>query len=140
LDYKLEEAYGMKFLAKSLFGNKAWLKVKHSTDVKTWKKYALGILSAIETSAETTVEIADDEGFYDLLSWVEFGQNSIKGADNTEMVFASLAPTLANINFHQSGLVPSNVFQKQVTLRHKINWKLDALRSVQYVQNKKKGN
>lgn len=137
LDYKLEEAYGMKSLVESLFGNKAWLEVKHSTDVKIWKKYALRILSAIETSAEATVEIADSDWFNELHSLVEFWQGRIKGAENTEMVFASLAASLANINFHQLGFIPSNVLQKQITLRHKSNWKLDVFRSVQYVQTKK---
>ena len=137
MDYKLEEAYGMKSLVESLFGNRAWLEVKHSTDVKTWEKYSLRILSAIEVSAKATVEIADKDWLEELHLLVEFGQGSIKRAENTEMIFASLAASLANISFHQLGFVPSNVLQKQVTLRHKSNWTLDAFRSVQYVQNKK---
>ncbi len=137
MEYRLEEAYGMKSLVENLFGKKAWLEVKHSTDVKTWKKYALKILSAIETSAEATVEIADNDWFNELHSLVEFGQGRIKGTNNTEMVFASLAASLANISFHQLGFVPSNVLQKQVTLRHKRHWKLNEFRSVQYVQNKR---
>lgn len=136
MDYNLEDAYGLKSIVECLFGNRAWLDVKHATDVKTWKKYSIRILSAIECSAKATVEIVDNEWFDELNSLVEFGKSNLSSAETTEEIFASLSSSLTRISFFQIGRVPSNVLRKQVTLRHRRNWKLNQFRSVQYVQSK----
>ena len=136
MEYNLEYAYGMKSLVENLFGKNAWLEMKHSTDLRKWKKYSTRILSAVECSAKATVEIVDDEWFDELNSMVELGKNQIKTVKTTEEVFAYLASTLANISFLQLGRIPSNVRHKQVSLRHQSNWKMNQYRSVQYVQSK----
>jgi hypothetical protein len=136
VEYNLEDAYGLKSLVENLFGNRAWLDIKHATDVKTWTKYSTRILSAIEFSAKVTVEIADDEWFKELNSVIEHGKARIKLAKSTEQIFAALSASLANISFLQLGRVPTAVRGERVTLRHQGNWKLNQFRSVQYVQSK----
>lgn len=135
MKYNLEEAYAMKSLVENLFGRNAWYEVKHSTDIKTWKKYAIRILSAISVTAHATVQIADPDWHKELDSIVQLGKDRMKYAKDTEAVFASLAGTLGMINFHQFGQMPQNLTKSKVTLRHQSNWKLDQFRSVQYVQN-----
>jgi len=135
LKYNLEEAYGLKSVIEELFGSNAWYEIKHATDVQTWKKYSIKILSAIELSAKSTVKISDNEWFSELNSLIEFGKDRIKRAKSTEEIFSGLSASLANISFFQLGRMPSNSLRKQVTLRHKGNWNLSQFRSVQYVQN-----
>ena len=110
--------------------------VKHSTDVKTWKKYSIRILSAIEHSAKSTIEIVDDDWFDELSALAEHGKERISDAKSPEAIFFSLSSSLANICFLQLGRIPSNAMKKQVSLRHLGNWKLNQYRSVQYVQSK----
>ena len=136
MEYNLESAYGLKSLVENLFGNKAWLEIKHATDVKTWKKYSIKILSAIEFTAMSTVEIADSEWFKELNVLVEFGKKRINSSKSTEEIFAALSASIANISFFQLGRLPNNTRCKQITLRHQGNWKFNEFRSVQYVQNK----
>jgi len=136
LKYNLESAYGLKSLVEDLFGKKAWVEVKHATDVKTWKKYSLKIISAIELAAKSTVEISDNEWFQELNSIVEHGKGRINRSKSTEEIFASLSASVASISFFQLGRLPNNSCRQQVTLRHKGNWKFNEFRSVQYVQNK----
>lgn len=111
------------------------MEIKHSTDLKVWKKYSERILSAIECSAKATVEIADDEWFDELASIIKHGKGRIKSAKDTEQLFAALSASLAEISFLQLGWIPNHIRSEQVTLRHSGNWKLNPFRNVQYVQN-----
>lgn len=118
-----------------MFGKRAWLEIKHATDLKVWKKYSVRTLSAIECSARATVQIADDEWFDELASIIKHGKERIKSAKDTEQLLAALSASLAEISFFQLGAIPDHVRSQQVTLRHPGNWKLSSFRSVQYVQS-----
>ena len=136
MKYNLEDAYALKSVVENLFGNRAWLEIKHATGVATWKKYSIKILSAIQISAKATVEISDSEWHSELHELIEHNKKIIKLAKDTEQIFASLSGALANISFFQLGRMPSNLTCNQVTLRHPGKWKLNQYRSVQYVQTK----
>ena len=137
LKYNLENCYALKSLIERLFGNRAWLDIKHSTDLRRWKKYSTRILAAIECSAKASIEIVDDEWFEGLAKIIEHGKKRIKSAKDTEQLFATLSASLAEISFFQIGAIPNHRMQQQVTLRHPGNWKLNAFRCVQYVQSSK---
>jgi hypothetical protein len=131
----MEDGYVLKHLFENLFGKKAWYDVKHSTDIAKWKKYCDRLLSAIEVSANATVQIADDHWFDELAREVSHGKKLIKLSEDFEQLFANLAGSLGNISFLQLGLIPTRLSQASITLRHSCNWQLDHYRSVQYVQN-----
>jgi len=133
--YNMEDGYVLKHLFENLFGRKAWLDLKHSTDLPKWKNYCARLLSAIEVSAKTTIQVVDEQWLRELAAQVEHGKNLIKLSKDFEQLFASLAGSLGNISFLQLGLIPTRLTQDSVTLRHTSNWKLDSYRSVQYVQN-----
>lgn len=137
MQYNIEDGYPLKALVEKLFGNRAWLEIKHATNLPRWKKYTKRILSAIETSAKATIEIADNEWFEELSELIQHGKQRIKTAKNTEQLFANLSASLAEISFFQIGHIPNHSRLKQTTLRHPGNWKLDSFRSVQYVQSTK---
>ena len=136
MEYNLESACALKHVIEDLFGRDAWYEIKHATDFPTWKKYSLKILSAVEFSAESTVEVCDKEWLKELKSRIEHGKKMISLTKDTEQLFSALAAALANVSFLQLGRVPSNALRKKVTLRHSGNWKLSQYRCVQYVQNK----
>ena len=132
----LEDAYGLKSLFENVFGKKAWCDLKHSTDLKRWKKYSIRLLEAIEFSAKSTVEVSDEGWFQELESNVEHGKVMINLAKDFEQLFANLAAALGRISFLQLGLIPSRPpHLNQVTLRHASDRKLNNYRSVMYVQN-----
>jgi len=137
MKYNLEEGYPLKALIEKLFGNRAWLEIKHSTSLANWKKYSIRILSAIETSAKATIEVADNTWFEELSELIEHGKTRIKTAKNTEQLFANLSASLAEVSFLQIGQVPNHSRFNQTTLRHPCNWKLNSFRSVQYIQSRK---
>ena len=117
MEYVIENGYAFKSLVERLFGKRAWMEIKHSTDLKVWKKYSERILSAIECSAKATVEIVDDEWFDELSSIITHGKRRIKSARDTEQLFVALSASLAEISFFQLVSIPNNIRSKQVTLR-----------------------
>lgn len=133
--YNMEDGYGLKHLFENLFGQKAWYELKHSTDIRIWKKYCTRLISAIEVSANATVQIADEAWFEQLLTEVTHGKEMLKRSEDFEQLFANLAASLGTLSFLQLGLVPRRLMEESITLRHPANWKLDRYRSVQYVQS-----
>lgn len=133
--YNMEDGYALKHLFENLFGQKAWLDIKHSSDLAKWKKYCTRLLSAIEVSARATIQIVDDQWLIELAAEVEHGKSLVKLSEDFEQLFANLAGSLGNISFLQLGHIPTRLTQDSVTLRHPSNWNLDCYRSVQYVQN-----
>ncbi|MFA5985281.1 MAG: hypothetical protein WC782_14795 [Methylococcaceae bacterium] len=133
--YNEEDGYALKHLFENLFGRSAWVEIKHSTDLRQWKKYSARVLSALEVSAKATIQVADADWFNQFTSIIEFGKDRVNSSKDFEQLFSSLAATLGEISFLQLGMMPRRLTQENKTLRHKINWKLDRYRSVQYVQN-----
>lgn len=133
--FNMEDAYGLKHLFENCFGRKAWYELKHCTDIVIWKKYCGRLLSAIEVSAKSTVQIADEAWFEQLSGEVEHGRKIVQLSEDFEQLFANFSASLGTISFLQLGLIPSRLTVESVTLRHPSNWKLDRYRSVQYVQS-----
>jgi hypothetical protein len=133
--YNEEDGYALKHLFESLFGRNAWLEIKHSTNLRQWKKYSIRVLSALEVSAKITVQVADEEWFGQFASTIEHGKRRVNSSKDFEQLFASLAASLGELSFLQLGMMPMRSTQENITVRHQSNWKLDRYRSVQYVQN-----
>lgn len=93
------------------------------------------LLSAIEVSAKSTVEIAGEFWFEELSGEVGHGKEMVRLSEDFEQLISNLPASLGSISFLQLGLVPRRLTVESVTLRHSSNWKLDRYRSVQYVQN-----
>jgi hypothetical protein len=145
MEYQESDCYALKSLIGDLFGEKAWIEIKHSTDLSRWKKYCKRLLSSIECSAKQTVKVADDERFGELSNTVKFGKTRINGSENFEGLFSGLSTTLATISFLQLGKVPCHIRRNSVKAGNNNNWDLSETRSVQYVQStnqklKKHGN
>lgn len=133
--YNEEDGYALKHLFESLFGRDAWLEIKHSTDLRQWKKYSVRVLSALEVSAKATIQVVDEEWFSQFTSIIEHGKSRVNSSKDFEQLFANLAASLGEVSFLQLGMMPKRSTQENISLRHQGNWKLDCYRSVQYVQN-----
>ncbi len=100
MEYNLESAYALKHVIENLFGRDSWSEIKHATDLKTWKKYSIRILSAVEFSAVSTIEVYDKEWLKELKSTIRHGKEMINLTRNTEELFSTLAAALANTSFY----------------------------------------
>ena len=127
-------AIALKSLMEQVFGKKAWLDLKHCQDLNTWKKYTKRLLSSIEVSIKSTVQISDDDWLKEISSEIEHGKKTLDSSKELDILFANLSAALASISFLQIGFIPQRFGQQNVAAKTGENWKLDAFRSVQYVQ------
>jgi len=135
--YNQEYGYALKILFENLFGISAWYDIKHSTDLKKWKSYSKKALSALEISAQATVQVVDNNWEKEFYSIIEFGRKRIDSSKYFEQLLSNLAASFGELSFLQLGMLPRRKGIKKVTLRHPSDWKLDRYRSVQYVQSAK---
>ena len=127
--------YPMKDVFEVILGTASFRAVKDYGSLKTWKIETVRLLRAIALSIAETVEVADEEWKADVQAEIEFGISIAKSATKIDELFAGLAATLATLVFLQVGFLPRDHRKvKRVTLSPR-NWKLNSVRSVQYVQN-----
>lgn len=133
--HDLSQYFPMKAIFESILGNTSFMKVKDCGSFKAWKKESINLLKAVAISINTTVEIADDEWRLEINSEIQDGIKSIKTTKEIDEMFCILAATLTTISFLQIGFLPRDHWKsKRVSLISQ-NWKLNSVRSVQYVQN-----
>ena len=135
LKHDLSQHYPLKAAFEQVFGKSAFAELKECSDFKIWKKHCLKLLSAIGVAVHETVKIVDEEWFEEIDVHLEHGKEITKTAKSADELFASLSATLMRIVFLQIGFVPRRHSMDKVPLS-KEYWKLDSVRSVQYVQSK----
>ena len=130
----IERYYALKAMFERIWGKGTYLDLKHCSDLRVWKRYCERTLRATEMAVSETVLISDDEWHKELSEIIEHGIRGLKSAKHFDDLFQYFAAAYAEISFHQIGLMPSGNPANRSQLR-KGNWRLDAFRSVQYVQN-----
>ena len=91
------------------------------------------MLRAIEVSIDATVEIADPGWKSEIAGVLELGRRHLASARSITSLFAHLSAALTRIVFLELGQVPSRRHVEAIPVVPK-NWRLNGLRSVQYVQ------
>jgi hypothetical protein len=134
IKHKLEDYYPMKAVFENILGNRSYMNIKHSSSIKDWKNETIKLLKAIFFSIKTNVEIVDDEWKKQINTEIEHGVSRIKAANELDEMLASLSATLTRITFLQIGFLPHRYHLDHVALIPQ-NWKLNKVRSVQYVQS-----
>jgi len=129
----MAQFYPMKAVLEQLFGRRCYKKLKETGTLKDWKAESNRLLRAIEVAIYTTVEIADPEWRPDIKSELDSGRRHIDGAETITSLFANLSATLTRLVFLQLGCFPSRCTAEVVPVVA-TNWRLNSLRSVQYVQ------
>jgi hypothetical protein len=135
--FDLQQYYSMKVLFERILGKNSFMRVKDYGSLQTWKAESIKLLKAINFAIESTVEIADDDWRSEVRRLLEIGQSLCKSSQSIDDLFSILASTLGKLAFLQIGFFPDwHSKYKNIPLLTS-RWKLDQVRSVQYVQSKK---
>ncbi|MCZ8280142.1 MAG: hypothetical protein O9313_17560 [Acetobacteraceae bacterium] len=129
----LEQHYALKHAFERLWGDEAFLELKHSSDIKTWKRHCQRTLQATRIAVSDTVQVADSVWHETFLAIVDHGLRRIEGAAQLDELFQDFAATYMELSFHQLGFFPNKASRSSRPLR-KGTWQLSHFRSVQYVQ------
>ena len=132
----LHQYYPMKAFFEEILGRASFIKVKDYGPLKRWKAETVCLLKAVTLSIAATVEIADEEWKAEINVEIEHGISLVKSSSEIDELFSCLSATLAKIVFLQIGFVPRGHRSVNRVALTPHNWKLNPVRSVQYVQNK----
>ncbi len=130
-------AYGFAFkrLIENVLGKDSWLEAKECTSLVIWKKLCTRLLKANEATILSSVEVCDDRFITDIKKEVEHGRKTISSSKDFTTLFMALSSALSTISFIQCGGVPETA-RRSVRVKEGNQWKMDSVRSVQYVQTK----
>lgn len=133
MKHDLSHMYALKSAIEDLFGEAAWRDLKECTSLRTWRRYVLKVIDAIELSVKTNIQICDEDWMSQVSSNLEHGRDLARIAKDTDDLVAAFTATLLEQVFLQLGHAPCRKTSRTVTLKAE-NWRLDGFRTVQIVQ------
>lgn len=131
----LSQYYPVKSLFEKILGRAAFLRVKDYGSLSTWRSNYERLLKAIEVSIDATVEVVDDEWRDEVSDLIDRGRWLLLNAKSIDELHAGMVATLGELAFLQIGFVPRGHMAQENVRLVESNWKLDVVRSVQYVQS-----
>lgn len=132
----LSQYYAVKALFEDVLGKDSFMRVKDYAPLTVWKAESIKLLKAIALSIEATVQVVDDDWKQQTRSLLlERGTSRVKSSKSIDDLFASLVATLGELAFLQIGFVPKGHRRLDRVPLIPQNWKLDLVRTVQYVQS-----
>ncbi len=132
----LSQYYTMKAVFEKILGKASFMKVKDCGSLKSWKAETVRLLNAIAYSIDTTVEVADEDWRVEVRKEIQRGITCVKSARKIDELFSRLSAALVKVVFLQIGFLPLGHSNLRFTPPRKPpNWKLNSVRSVQYVQS-----
>jgi hypothetical protein len=134
--HDLAQNYAIKAAIEQLLGQQAWLDLKETTSVDTWRSYIEKVIEAVEVSIDQTVEVRDEAWLADVLSNLAYGREAVGNATDVDTILSAFTATLLRQVFLQIGFWPDRQNSLKVTLAPS-NWRLNQFRNVQYVQTPK---
>ena len=132
----LSQYYAMKAVFERTLGKSSFAAVKDYAPLRVWKAEAVRLLMAISLAVTDTVEIVDDEWKAEMSAEIEDGISRIKSSSKIDDLFAGLSATLSHVVFLQLGFLPRGHYRIARVPLARGHWKLDVVRSVQYVQSR----
>lgn len=132
----LSQYYAAKALFEQVLGRTAFMRVKDYAPLSAWCENYVKLLRALGVATEATVEIVDAEWKQEVSDLLARGCKRLRHAKSIDELHAVAAATLGELAFLQLGFVPRghhNTDNLSLTSR---NWKMNAVRTVQYVQSK----
>jgi len=133
--FDLGQYYSMKAVFEEVLGRDSFAKVKDCGSLKAWQSESVRLLKAISLAITATVHVHDEEWMTEIQGHVQHGISCIEASPEIDELFSTLAATLARITFLQIGFIPiGHRSIDRASLTPNL-WKLDLVRSVQYVQN-----
>tara|TARA_B100001057_G_C22845059_1_gene948675 strand:+ start:1440 stop:1895 length:456 start_codon:yes stop_codon:yes gene_type:complete len=135
MDRDIAYGFALKRLIEDVLGKNSWLDAKECTSLDVWKKLCTRLLKANEATILSSVEVCDDRFTLDIKKEVEHGLKMISSSKDFTTLFMALSSALSTISFLQCGGVPITS-KRSVRVQEGMQWKMDSVRSVQYVQTK----
>jgi len=132
----LSQYYSIKAVFEQILGKASFMKIKDYGSLAIWKAETVRLLKTIEYSIDTTVEVADEDWRGEIHTEIRYGITCIQSASEIGELFSNLSATLVKVVFLQIGFLPlghSNLRFTPPLIPQ--NWKLNPVRSVQYVQS-----
>jgi len=130
----IERFYRFKSLLEEIWGKETYLHLKHCSDLRIWKEYASKTLDVSLIAIEENVKIKDDDWQKEIKEIINNGLDGIKGCTSFDCLFSCISSTYIRLSFCQIGFFPITRLNRRSTKRRS-EWKLDMIRSVQYVQS-----
>lgn len=134
LKHDLSHRIAIKSAIEQVLGRDSWYELKETTSLTPWRKNILKVLKAIRISIDTSIEIKDQAWTEAVNENLTGGAQKVRSSKDIDELLSSFEATLLRQVFLQIGMVPNREGQSSVSLR-KENWRLDGLRTVQYVQS-----
>jgi hypothetical protein len=131
----LSQYYAMKSLLERILGRSSFRRVKDYAPLAVWKAESRKLIRAVALSIESTVLVVDDEWKNEVKHLLDHGISRIELSSSIDELFASVAATFGELAFLLVGFVPNGHSRVDRIPLIAQNWKLDPLRSVQYVQS-----
>lgn len=134
LQYDTTHRIAIKSALEELLGREAWYELKESTSLTPWRRNVLKAIQAIRLSITATISIRDEEWAIEIEKNLARGEDGVRASKDIDELLAHFEATLLRQVFLQIGLGLNFQGRPGLSLR-KENWRLDSLRSVQYVQS-----
>lgn len=131
----LSQYYAVKALFEQILGRAAFLRVKDYGPLSAWRGNYTKLLSAVRVAAEATVDVADAEWKLEINELITHGIKRLTTAKSIDELHAAAAATLGELAFLQLGFVPEGHLRAANVPLIARNWKMNPVRSVQYVQS-----
>jgi len=131
----LSQYYATKALFEQILGRTAFMRVKDYGPLSAWRENYTKLLRAVGVAAEATVEVVDVEWKQEVSELLTHGIKRLTTAKSIDELHAAAAATLGELAFLQLGFVPRSHFRVANVPLTARNWKMDPVRTVQYVQS-----
>lgn len=133
----LSQYYATKDLFEKILGRAAFMRVKNYGPLSAWRKNYIKLLRAVGVAAEVTVEVADADWKKEVSELIAHGIERLTTSRSIDELHAAAAATLGELAFLQLGFVPKGNCDVANVPLNACNWKMNPVRTVQYVQTDK---
>lgn len=89
LRHDISQNYALKAAIKQLLGNQAWLDLKETASITTWRKYVMKILDAIEVSIRESVQVRDKAWVIEVQQNLSHGRALAKASKDIEALLSN---------------------------------------------------
>jgi len=129
-------AITFEFLILELYGSVSYNRIKHSHSFKTAKENYLKLIKTFRFAINETIEVSDKLQINQLNLILNNGERHLKECKKFSELDQEFLCTQTRLILQLIGTVPNREQEKQV-INQKHNWKLNSLRQIQYIQNKR---
>jgi hypothetical protein len=131
------DALVLKAALERILGTEEWYRLKDNRALSTWKKSLDRALKMSNAAIKGTVEIADSQWFSEVEQHIEKGRANVKSSKTILDAISAFSACYMLLSFLQLGLAPNKTGSRGRPRSVPNEWKLNANRTVQYVQSAK---